>query len=201
MNRLPHLFIILKPEFQGEGISLLPWSFNSLKMPLTQVVTMGTYSQLEKMEPPTISALSSSWCIFVFKIYFGTVQTQTTSRIHLSDFLKIKGVILAEKKTCSWNVKHLLQKQRKNTHGFWRSFNPKKNNNTSFSRKKQCFIPGLQPQHPKIIQPLQLDVSPFLNWKETTHPWDPPSPTYWAQGTQSFWHIRLFTSGEHAFGE
>lgn len=139
MNRLPHLFIILKPEFQGEGISLLPWSFNSLKMPLTQVVTMGTYSQLEKMEPPTISALSSSWCIFVFKIYFGTVQTQTTSRIHLSDFLKIKGVILAEKKTCSWNVKHLLQKQRKNTHGFWRSFNPKKKQQHFLFKKKTMF--------------------------------------------------------------
>lgn len=72
--------------FQGEGISLLPWSFNSLKMPLTQVVTIGTYSQLEKMEPPTISALSSSWCVFVFKIYFGTVQMQTNSWIHLSVF-------------------------------------------------------------------------------------------------------------------
>lgn len=128
MNRLRHLFIILKPEFQGEGISLLPWSFNSLKMPLTQVVTIGTYSQLEKMEPPTISALSSSWCIFV-----GTVQTQTTSWIHLSDFLKIKGVILAEKKLVleMWNI---LPKNNER-HTALAQLQPKKKTTNPFQKK------------------------------------------------------------------
>ena len=75
-------------------------------------------------------------------------------------------------------MKHLLQKQRKNTHGFWRSFNPKKKHNNSFSKKKiKVSFQGFNPNIQKIIQPFSwIHPTPFLNTgrKPTPH-LDPPS--------------------------
>lgn len=154
MNRLRHLFIILKPEFQGEGISLLPWSFNSLKMPLTQVVTIGTYSQLEKMEPPTISALSSSWCIFVGKC----PDANHFMNASIWFFENQRGDSCGEK-TCSWNVKHFTKKQRK-THGFGAASTQKKNNK-SFSKKNKVSFQGFNPNIQKSSNPFSWMFPPF----------------------------------------
>ena len=157
MNRLRHLFIILKPEFQGEGISLLPWSFNSLKMPLTQVVTIGTYSQLEKMESPTFSALSSS--------LKSTSALSKRKPIHeftyLKFFMKIKGVILAEKKLVleMWNIYY---KNNEKIHtDFGAASTQKKTTTIPFQKKKsKLHSRDSTPTIQKIIQPLQLDFQP-----------------------------------------
>lgn len=162
MNRLPHLFIILKPEFQGEGISLLPWSFNSLKMPLTQVVTIGTYSQLEKMEPPTISALSSSWCIFVFKIYFGTVQTQTTSRIHLSDFFKNQRGDSCGEKNLFLKCETFITKTTKKYTRILAQLQPKKKQqHFLFKKKNNVSFQGFNPNIQKSSNPFSWMFPPF----------------------------------------